>query len=136
MYFIVFNCAEFNLISLYLIVSNCIFLFLIIIHGLLFLIVKYRVFYHFLNYIGKRKKNIALSILTISLIKIFIHYFFYRSCKYWHNYGSRFDTNYDWKYIDYSKENIRVNSICPGFIETPELIHYLSQTENPKLERQ
>ena len=38
--------------------------------------------------------------------------------------------------LDYSKENIRVNSICPGFIETPELIHYLSQTENPKLERQ
>ena len=36
--------------------------------------------------------------------------------------------------LDYSKENIRVNSICPGFIETPELIHYLSQTENPKLE--
>ena len=38
--------------------------------------------------------------------------------------------------LDYSKENIRVNSICPGFIETPELIHYLSQTENPKMERQ
>ena len=38
--------------------------------------------------------------------------------------------------LDYSKENIRVNSICPGFIEAPELIHYLSQTENPKLERQ
>ena len=36
--------------------------------------------------------------------------------------------------LDYSKENIRVNSICPGFIGTPELIHYLSQTEDPKLE--
>ena len=33
--------------------------------------------------------------------------------------------------LDYAPENIRVNAICPGFIRTPELEHYLGQKSDP-----
>ncbi len=37
--------------------------------------------------------------------------------------------------LDYSPENIRVNAICPGFIRTPELEHYLGQKSDPEAAR-
>ena len=37
--------------------------------------------------------------------------------------------------LDYAPENIRVNAICPGFIRTPELEHYLRQKPDPEAAR-
>ena len=52
-----------------------------------------------LPYILKRKKNITISILTISLLKVLTHYFFYRECTYW-SYNKEYSK-------DYSRETIR-----------------------------
>jgi NAD(P)-dependent dehydrogenase (short-subunit alcohol dehydrogenase family) len=37
--------------------------------------------------------------------------------------------------LDYARLHIRVNCICPGFIITPELDHYLSQQADPEAAR-
>lgn len=38
--------------------------------------------------------------------------------------------------LDYGPRGVRTNAICPGFTETDELEHYLSQCEDPEAERQ
>ena len=35
--------------------------------------------------------------------------------------------------IEYSKYGIRVNAICPGFIDTPQLQYYVKEQENPEV---